>query len=290
MITCNLMGGLGNQLFQIFTTIAYAIEHNIDFYFLNLEVLKTGTIRPTYWKSLFKNICPFLKNDYIDKNKIFIYKEPNFLFYKIPKLNKSNILLYGYYQSFKYFDFAFDRIIQFLSIEQIKTDLLNNLNYPFNFKKCLGECVSLHFRIGDYKKIQDLYPILTQTYYINSIKKIAELTQMKTIKILYFCEESDLIEVNSIISSLNNYFNVQNNKITILFEKCPNNYADWQQMLIMSCCSHNIIANSTFSWWGAYLNSNNSKIVCYPSVWFGPAAKHNTSDLFPAEWIKISSF
>jgi hypothetical protein len=59
-------------------------------------------------------------------------------------------------------------------------------------------------------------------------------------------------------------------------------------MLLMSVCDHNIIANSTFSWWGAYLNQNPSKIVCYPGTWFGPALKHDTRDLFPTDWVKMN--
>jgi hypothetical protein len=62
---------------------------------------------------------------------------------------------------------------------------------------------------------------------------------------------------------------------------------DWEQLLMMSSCGHNIIANSTFSWWGAYLNSNPDKIVCYPETWFGPKAQHDTLDLFPEDWIKV---
>jgi len=60
-------------------------------------------------------------------------------------------------------------------------------------------------------------------------------------------------------------------------------------MLMMSLCQHNIIPNSTFSWWGAYFNSNTEKIVCYPDVWFGPAvSKRIVDDLFPESWTKIS--
>jgi len=57
-------------------------------------------------------------------------------------------------------------------------------------------------------------------------------------------------------------------------------------MLLMSVCDHTIIANSTFSWWGAYFNQNPGKMVCYPDTWFGPALKHDTRDLCPTDWIK----
>jgi hypothetical protein len=55
----------------------------------------------------------------------------------------------------------------------------------------------------------------------------------------------------------------------------------------MSLCENNIIANSSFSWWGAWLNKNNNKIVVAPKKWFGNALQHNTKDLYPEKWIVI---
>ena len=63
---------------------------------------------------------------------------------------------------------------------------------------------------------------------------------------------------------------------------------DWEQLLLMSLCQYNIIANSTFSWWAAYLNDNPDKIVCYPEEWFKTTTGHDTSDLFPEDWAKVS--
>ena len=71
---------------------------------------------------------------------------------------------------------------------------------------------------------------------------------------------------------------------------CDCDIDDWKQMVLMSLCDHNIIANSTFSWWGAYFNTNPKKIVTYPSKWFGEKLNHlNICDLFPIEWTQIDS-
>ena len=73
--------------------------------------------------------------------------------------------------------------------------------------------------------------------------------------------------------------------------KVDDKIEDWKQMLMMSCCHHNIIANSSYSWWGAYLNKYEYKIVCYPDVWFGPAMRSTyVCDLFPPKWQKINNF
>ena len=71
------------------------------------------------------------------------------------------------------------------------------------------------------------------------------------------------------------------------FHKADDTMEDWEQLLLMSCCHHNIIANSSFSWWGAYFNTNSNKIVCYPSLWFGQKILNDTKDICPLEWNKL---
>ena len=102
--------------------------------------------------------------------------------------------------------------------------------------------------------------------------------------ILYFCEENDIVYVNEKITYLKHNTNFK--KLT--FIKVPNHLDDWEQMILMSLCRHHIIANSTFSWWGAYFGQGNG-IVYYPSKWFGPAfGEKNTYDLFLQKgWKKI---
>jgi hypothetical protein len=143
--------------------------------------------------------------------------------------------------------------------------------------------ISLHFRFGDYKKYPHIYQILNEKYYSNSITYIlSEIKNDSKLSIVYFCEDQDIEDVEYIIKKLRLEFPL------IKFERANPLLKDWEQMLLMSLCNHNIIANSTFSWWGAYLNSSVDKIVCYPEKWFMPNA-HNTCDLFLEEWVPIEN-
>jgi hypothetical protein len=96
----------------------------------------------------------------------------------------------------------------------------------------------------------------------------------------YFCEEEDIDTIDKNIAVLKQEFR------SVEFEREVAE-SDWQEMISMSCCKHHIIANSSFSWWGAYLNPRRDKIVCYPSVWFGPLIQQDVSRMFPIDWIKI---
>ena len=282
MITCHLRGGLGNQLFQIFTTIAYAIQQSQPFFFLNNYQLGNGengvTIRYTYWDTFLDNLNIFLKNEIQIGNTLTI-REHSFNYEKLPdNYLKKDIMLYGYFQSHSYFDEFKDTIFKLIKLNSKKSAIKQTVNIDFK------NTISLHFRLGDYKNYPDVHPILQVSYYSNALQHLLyETTTLTCItNVLYFCEDGDLNEVTEMINELKQWFP------ELVFERAEPLLFDWEQLLVMSLCKYNVIANSTFSWWGAYLNENIGKKICYPSVWFGPKAAHNTNDLFPKDWNKVA--
>ena len=284
MITCNLMGGLGNQIFQIFATISYAIKSKNRFQFLNLKTLGEGstTVRYTFWETFFSTMKPFLISElpqpiHVIREKGFPYNELS-----VREMVNRNVMIYGYFQSYKYFQENYAIIYRMLNIEKMKTDLLNNLTSSSPEYLDLTNTVSMHFRIGDYKKIQDFHPLATYDFYERSLLYMQISKPNINFTVLYFCEDCDIDDVLVIINKLTTNYPMYT------FTRGTNTLEDWQQMLLMSCCHHNIIANSSFSWWSAYLNTNNDKIVCYPSLWFGQAANNNTKDLCPPNWIRVN--
>jgi len=281
MITCNLMGGLGNQLFQIFTTISYALKHKKEFAFLYTDFLGTGkTIkRKTYWNTFLK---PLRKRVYKVLPQCEYIKEEGFCYKELlkPMNGKENICLYGYFQSYKYFHENSNYIINLINLSQQKKIVMSKNNYSIYD---LENTISLHFRIGDYKLIPNVFPVLTYEYYEKSIlflnEKMKNNVSFNFNKVLYFFENTDVEDVNFIINKLKLRFN------NLEFKNVNTNLEDWEQMLLMSCCKYNIIANSSYSWWGAYLNESKDKIICYPKKWFGVNKLNNdTKDLFLEEW------
>ena len=280
MITCNLMGGLGNQIFQIFATIAYAIKSKNKFQFLAQETLGGGscTLRYTFWNTFFSSLKPFLITNFPPVN---VVKENGFTFQELPinLLTGTNVLIHGYFQSEKYFKDQFEMICRLIGLEKLKQSVLDTLSLN---KEDLNNTISMHFRLGDYKKLAEFHPIATPQYYENALNYFKSKFPETNFSILYFCEDADVNDVQITIQNLENIF--PNYKFT----RGTNRLSDWQQMLYMSLCRHNIIANSSFSWWGAYFNTNPDKIVCYPSVWFGSTANIDTRDLCPQSWIKLN--
>ena len=274
MLTCYLKGGLGNQLFQIFTTISYGLTHKKAFVFSKQRQLDTK--RSTYWHSFLRPLAKFTQDINYAALSPFKLKEKSFTYNELPAVNSASILLSGYFQSEKYFALHATAIMRLIRIEDQKASVQTKLsNIVF-----LGS-VSLHFRRGDYKQLQQFHPLLTYEYYQKAINYI--LQQQQTIKsLLVFCEEGDLPDVTSILDKLQLSFP------NLTFQIIPPFLSDWEQLLMMSMCTHNVIANSSYSWWGAYFNSHPQKIVCYPANWFGPKLSTNDiGDLCPREWQRI---
>lgn len=275
MITCHLKGGLGNQLFQIFTTVVYAFKQKSRFCFTNEEMLFIGHPRRTYWNDFLNGLKQFtIPNIYSHFNNQFEYVEKTFHYSQIPNIDREKIILNGYFQSYKYFHNDKDVLFRLIRLQQQKDTVFQEYS---NFFLTENTIVSMHFRLGDYKNVQQFHPILPYTYYERALKTLPNNS-----RILYLCEEQDENIVNKIIGDLKiEYPDME-------FIKIPDSICDWKQLIIMSLCRVNIIANSTFSWWGAYFNTNDNKIVKYPSIWFGSKLSHNNlQDLFLDTWEKV---
>ena len=287
MITCILTGGLGNQLFQIFNTMAVSIELKEKFMFPNN--LYGGTRTLTYWDTLLKELKSSIMTIPLNSLKMPLYKEVGFKYNKIQlssNMVKKNggIVLYGYYQSYKYFENKYEKIAKYIKLDEQRKIVRETYFADNNI-----DTISLHFRMGDYKELPDYHPITDTEYYIKSIGFILDKIKYKDdanrpVTILYFYEKEDAADVLTKIELIKKEY-------PFVEFKCADSDSqteDWQQLLLMSCCQHNIIANSTFSWWGAYFNNNPKKIVCYPKEWFGVNLKsHDISDMCPGAWHKI---
>jgi hypothetical protein len=276
-----LMGGLGNQLFQIFHLIAYCLRYNYNFRFRYSEILEIGNpYRPTYWNSFLKNLKQFTLtgeygNQILNLPKLY---ELAFHFIDYPNI-KQPFIFEGYFQSYKYFEKEYNTIINIIKLKKQQEKIIKKYSKYINNKNNL---ISMHFRYSDYKNIQEHHPIMKIDYYKKSLKIIINKINIEKIDILYFNEKIDNMEISGIIKLLEKEFP------NLSFNKAPDDAEDWEQMLMMSLCQHNIIANSSFSWWGAYFNDNNNKIITYPSKWFGPAqGNKKMDDMYPKKWIKI---
>ncbi len=185
---------------------------------------------------------------------------------------KGNNILWGFWQSEKYFE-----------------DIAQDIRKKFSFaKKISGEAekiaqevkstnsVSLHVRRGDYVKFENMKKIAGETdisYYTRACSYIAERVPSPNFFVfsddIAWCRENIKIPF----------------PITYLDEKTagPKNA---YHLELMSLCKHNIIANSSFSWWGAWLNQNPGKIVVAPKKWYATTSSHE-EDIVPETWTRI---
>lgn len=275
-ITTHVMGGIGNQLFQVFNLMSYSLTHKIAYFFEKRQPDRAD--RPFYWDTFFKSLTPFIREG--SPMNLPLYKESEFHFNQIPSFDKIHRMFrfYGYFQSYKYFEHNKHTIFKLIQLEEQKKMVKHKYISDFS------NSISLHFRIGDYKHLQQHHPIMSITYYIAALKYICQHTDKTDWNIIYFYEQQD----REIVTQ--NIRDIECELPDLTFTPVDTTIPDYEQILLMSHCQHNIIANSTFSWWGAYFNSNYKKIVTYPNPdkWFGPAqGNKNMDDLFPSDWVKV---
>ena len=262
-----LDSGLGNQLFMLFTGISKAIDENINFSIYPIY----NTFRKFFFTNFLKSLL-FKVEPNPMYNEREVYQEPHFHYKEIPRGVK---LIKGYFQSPKYFHHNRNKIIKILEID----NFLNKFKLDFN-------AIAIHLRFGDMSFNQGNHIILKPIYFINAIKKMKELVNMNDYKFLIFAEKEDNEIVNDYIDEFNKEFD-NSISFTKFYDLFPN-MRDYEELCYMSSCKHFIIANSTFSWFSAYLNNDDNKFVICPNEWFGPKLLHNnTKDLYLENWIKI---
>ena len=244
-----LEAGLGNQLFQIFAGLSKCLDNKDNLYIYEKIINPHGN-NLSYWDSLLVKLKPMLVN-YLPHNNI--YKEPCFEYQPIPNVD----IIKGFFQSPKYFEHNWDKLKDYLTFTK---------DIPIQTKT-----VSIHFRIGDYLKPchSTHHPILTEEYYLNAIKHFDN-----SYNYIVFIEKDSIDEMNKRFPNLLKSINYK------IANTITNIETDIDELQLMSKCEHNIIANSSFSWWAAYLNKNEDKVVVAPKKWFGPRGPKHWQDVY----------
>lgn len=287
MIITNIYGGLGNQLFQYAFGKSLSIKQNkalkidissfseyklrsfllnkfnIQYDIANSEELKHFNLSNKYKRYIVLKAQRLLnyKSKYMFEKNEFHYSKDIF---------ESNAIYYfGYWQSYRYFEDIRDILLK----EFVLTEPIDKQNNDTLIEINNSNSISLHVRRGDYIQISKrkngnaLCPI---SYYENAI----ELMKTKIENPHFFIFSDDIEWVKS-------HFKLNFKCDFIDFNSdCPE-----KDLNLIKNCKHNIIANSTFSWWGAWLNDNDDKIVIAPHKWMNN--KEASNDLIPNNWIKI---
>jgi len=258
--TAHLMGGLGNQMFQISNCLSHSWDNGTEAKFSNNFLIPMqGNNASTYVNNIFKKI-PFY--DSIEPE--IRINENSFSYSKILIPKEKNVEFYGYFQSGKYFEKNKNRIIDLFSPDE--TFIRNTTKkYPELNK---SNTLSLHIRRGDYLSNPDIHPSIDITYINEALRIIGEYSS-----IFIFSDDTEWVKTN---------LNLDKSIIV-------NGNMDFEDLWLMSLCKNNIICNSSFSWWAVYLNRNPDKKIISPSIWFGPRGPQDYDDIFEKNWIKINT-
>ena len=256
MVTSNLLGGLGNYMFQITSAYSLALDNDDELIFNINDCLRVHEPISSYKNNILRNI-KFVETPLPIKNT---YSEPFFHYQKIPY--KTNIKLHGYYQSEKYFLNNREKILDLYSIDKNSLDKIEK-----KYNNILDEeTCSIHVRRGDYLGLTNHHPTCNLGYYNRAIGLFEKGT-----KYLVFSDDIDWCKD---VFDGDNFIFIDDND-------------DYIELWLMSLCKNNIIANSSFSWWGAWLNKSINKKTVAPKKRYGQAISHNTNEKKKKKWVRI---
>jgi hypothetical protein len=202
-------------------------------------------------------------------------KEEQFTGFKHEYLTKRarHIVLEGYWQSERYFSSISDKLYQEIRLREGMNELGDRIIEEMQTKIS----ISIHIRRGDYLgKARKLHGVLSTLYYLRAVDYI----QSRFPGAHYFVFSDDPEWCKEHLEFLNSKKIISD----------QTRYEAWtpaQELILMSACSHNIIANSSFSWWGGWLNRNKAKIVIAPKRWF--SGREEASDVLPIEWVRMDN-
>lgn len=249
-------GRMGNFLYQAAAAYGYSKKYE-------LELVVPSTTNNAKWNPLY---LQHMVNPSFEQNKENILLNENGHHYQLLPFKEDwrnqYIVLNGYYQSYKYFDFC-------------REEMIKDFGFPYEINEGV---VSVHVRRGDYLLYPTKHPVVTPVFLISAMKKIVEKGYNK----FYFFSD-DNYWVKEFFNDVSIHFG---NDVELAIHEGD----EVDALIKMSCCEHNICSNSTLSVWAAELNQNPNKIVILPheNNWFGKDNKHlNICDLYRPEWIQI---
>lgn len=294
-VLIKLFGGLGNQMFQyaIASIIAEKKKSQVlidtSFYNDKNKNLKRfprhftlGIFNNSYRIAAEEEIFSFyiLTNIERFKKKLGfnypkIFEETSFIFDPQVLKLKAPVYLKGYFQSPNYFS-GREKFIR--DIYKFPISCLDERNEKIRRKIVSEISVSVHIRRGDYvadNKTKKFHGNCSMAYYKKAIDYFSSV--LIDFNLIFFSDDISWVQQE--------FKNLPNKKIYV---SGNTEYDSWKDMFLMSLCNHNIIANSSFSWWGAWLNENSDKIIIAPKSWFLDVEQEKHSkNLIPSDWIRL---
>jgi hypothetical protein len=280
-IITEIFGGLGNQMFQYACGKAVASRLNAQL-FLDLSWFDNGNRR--FMLNVFPNIHYSVcheKQSFIRKILRWLgfgiqcIKEPNYFYWSGINDIKSSAVLSGYWQKEKYFSDYSSIILQDFMFPEFDCLEAKNIAKRIMDAPC---AVNIHVRRGDYvenPEINSIHGICTYDYYKNAIQIIIDKNEENTPELFIFSDDPDWVKNNFNTCGLP----------CVMVDIQEHKNKPYHDMHLMSLCRHHIIANSSFSWWGAWLSSGNG-IVVAPKRWFAEETMKEYNHSLES-WIKV---